>query len=240
MAQNVLQSKTKYFNDPCEFITFIRDSRNIVKDIHLIKNDFAKVIYTPEETFATIPKNVNVCIASFLTSYARMHLYSLLEYLQERVIYFDTDSCVYLDKERPNHEKEQFENPDIRIGDKLGELTDELEEGEYITEFASGGPKNYGFVTSKGVHKMVVKGICVGKFSNILTFQTLKDMILKEGEHVTNVTEPFELRTDANKAMVKTVPLTKSYQIVYTKRRIVCDVDGNAIHTVPYGWIDDK
>ena len=220
-------------------MTFIRDSRNIVKDIHLIKEDFAKVIYTEEETFASIPKNVNVCVASYVTSYARMHLYSLLECLQERVLYFDTDSCIYLDKERESGDVEQFSNPDIKIGDKLGELTNELDDNEHITEFASGGPKNYGFVTSNNTYRMVVKGINVGKFSDVINFQTLKNMILDEGEKCVNVTEPYEIRIDSNRATVRTLPFTKSYRMIYTKRRIVVNSENEAVNTVPYGWVDE-
>lgn len=32
----------------------------------------------------------------------------------------------------------------------IGELTDELDTGDYSVEFRSGGPKNYTYVTAKG------------------------------------------------------------------------------------------
>ncbi len=72
-----------------------------------------------------------------------------------------------------------------------------------------------------------------------MNFKTLKDMILEEGQQVVHVTEPYEIRTDANKATVKTVPFTKTYRMVYTKRRIICDIDGKCVKTVPYGWVDE-
>ncbi|XP_053373006.1 uncharacterized protein LOC128546475 [Mercenaria mercenaria] len=51
-----------------------------------------------------------------------------------------TDSVIYVS--RPG----QYDPP---LGDYLGELTDELDGGEYIVEFVSGGPKNYAYKTSK-------------------------------------------------------------------------------------------
>ena len=63
---------------------------------------------------------VNIVIAAFTTAYARLKLYNLLDLLQERVLYYDTDSVVYV------HEPGK---PDPPLGDYLGELTDELNGG---------------------------------------------------------------------------------------------------------------
>ena len=37
----------------------------------------------------------NIYISEFITGYSRLKLYELLELLQEKVLYFDTDSIVY-------------------------------------------------------------------------------------------------------------------------------------------------
>ena len=66
-----------------------------------------------------------------MTAYARLKLYTYIEGLQDRVIYFDTDSVVYIELAG------QYNPP---IGVYLGDMTDELDGGE-ITEFVSGGPK---------------------------------------------------------------------------------------------------
>ena len=39
--------------------------------------------------------------------------------------------------------------PEPLLGDYLGDLTDELD-GDYITTFISGGPKNYAYLTNNG------------------------------------------------------------------------------------------
>ena len=63
----------------------------------------------------------NLFIAIFTTAHTRLKLYSALETLQQRVLYYDTDSVIY--KWRPG----QVEIP---LGVFLGEFTDEVE-GEF-------------------------------------------------------------------------------------------------------------
>jgi len=57
------------------------------------------------------------------------------------VLYFDTDSVIF--QSGPNDEKPP-------LGEYLGDFKNELSEGDTITEFASGGPKNYGYQTLQG------------------------------------------------------------------------------------------
>ena len=76
----------------------------------------------------------NLFIAIFTTAHARLKLYSALETLQQRVLYYDTDSVIY--KWRPG----QVEIP---LGVFLGEFTDEVE-GDPIIEFARGVQKTMG------------------------------------------------------------------------------------------------
>ncbi|KAG5871043.1 hypothetical protein JTB14_021190 [Gonioctena quinquepunctata] len=83
--------------------------------------------------------NKNVFIAAYTTAQARLKLYSYLEKLQERVLYYDTYSVIHVPKDGANH----YEIP---TGNFLGDMNDELSEygaGSYIREFVSGRPKNY-------------------------------------------------------------------------------------------------
>lgn len=57
--------------------------------------------------------------------------------MKERVIYFDTDSAIYIQK--------CGQPPAVTCVDKLGDMTNEHGPDEYIEEFVSGGPKNYAF-----------------------------------------------------------------------------------------------
>ena len=98
-----------------------------------------KFIIGTIKNFEEQNNKVNIVIAAFTTAYARLKLYDLLDLLQERILYYDTDSVVFV------HEPDK---PEPSLGDYLGDLTDELD-GDYITTFISGGPKNYAYVTNK-------------------------------------------------------------------------------------------
>ena len=59
--------------------------------------------------------------------------------MERRVLYFDTDSIIFTQK------NEEWAPP---VGDFLGDLINELDaygESSFINEFVSGGPKNYGY-----------------------------------------------------------------------------------------------
>ena len=100
----------------------------------MVNDETVEVHYKSKDEFAEQNDKVNIVIAAFTTAYARLKLYDLLDLLQERVLYYDTDSVIYV------HEPGK---PDPPLGDYLGDLTDELDPGDYITTFVSGGPKNY-------------------------------------------------------------------------------------------------
>ena len=67
------------------------------------------------------PGNTNVAVSSFVTTYARLHLYSFMDKIVkngfDRLLYFDTDSILYI--KRPN-------DSDVPTGDFLGDLTNEI------------------------------------------------------------------------------------------------------------------
>ena len=90
-----------------------------------------------------------IYLATFTTCWAQLKLYSILEKIDRNVLYYDTDSVIYLSKTGGN---------DVPLGDYLGEHTNELETGEHIIEFVSGGPKNYAYKTNKGNETCKVEG----------------------------------------------------------------------------------
>ena len=83
----------------------------------------------------------NVFIAAFTTCQARLKLYESLEVLKERVLYYDTDSVVY--KWEPGE-------TEIALGDYLGDMTNELYEGDQIVELFQLAPKITGTSPHKG------------------------------------------------------------------------------------------
>ena len=171
------------------------------------------------------------------------------------------------------------DNPDeeeLKLGEALGDLTSELEEGEFSTDFVCCGPKSYSFRTNQGRTKVCVKGtdrthfqylqictllyiffIIVSKFlktiimiffagitlnakhSKAVTFETLRDMVLREGPEEISVVEPWYITRKPLCATLTSAPYAKKFRMLYTKRRLIRDEDNKYTKTLPYGWIDD-
>ncbi|XP_032676810.1 uncharacterized protein LOC116846712 [Odontomachus brunneus] len=123
----------------------------------------------------------SVAIAAYTTALARLKLYSYLEKLDRRVLYHDTDSCIYLSTGDPD----EYEP---RTGNFLGDMTNELEishgPGSYIETFVSTGLKFYAYVrTGKGCAREIckVKGITLNfENSRVLNFSSIKALLLAE------------------------------------------------------------
>ena len=79
--------------------------------------------------------HTNVVIGSYVTAVGRNHLHCYLVRLQENAIYCDTVFVMYI---QPKYLPQMLET-----GDKLGDMTSEMRPLESISEFVSGGPKNY-------------------------------------------------------------------------------------------------
>ena len=115
--------------------------------------------------------NTNVYLAVFTTAYARIRLYNLIKKVEDRFVYCDTDSVFYeISPERENN---------LSTGKFMGDLTNELDNDEVITEFVSGGPKVYAFKTSKGRCVIKIKGFQLCKANSAaFSFENLKRVII--------------------------------------------------------------
>ena len=90
----------------------LQDATLEIKGIELLENtenpetDMMLINFQEKEEFIEDCPFGNVVLACFTTAHARLHLYETLQPLGERVLYFDTDSIIYL------HHPAQF-NPTI-------------------------------------------------------------------------------------------------------------------------------
>ena len=124
----------------------------------------------------------------------------------------------------------QYDPP---LGDYLGKLTDELDIGEHIVQFVSGGPKNYAYKTNKNKETCKVRGFTLNYTnSKLINFESVRH-IVTDPEHCKNivVTNPSKICRDKRKRKLYNTEENKSYQMVYTKRRRIENFD-----TVPYGY----
>ena len=151
-------------------------------------------------------------------------LYEKLDYLNEQVLYFDTDSIIYIESQHSNV---------IETGDMLGDLTDELD-GESINNiFVSGGPKNYSFLYGHNRQKCVIKGFRLNhENSQILNHANMIKIVTNEIKELTLVNE--NKITRQNKQIVNKYE-EKVYSFGYDKRAIKY-ISESCIETYPYGY----
>ena len=212
--------------DPNRLFELLSSEETEVPDLRLVNAETVEVHFKSALGFEESNDKVNIVIAAFTTAYARLKLYDLLDQLQERVLYYDTDSVIYV------HEPGKPEPP---LGDYLGDLTDELD-GDYITEFMSGGPKNYAYETNNDKHVMKVRGITLNYAAlQKVNFELMRNFI---GLYVdcgiqdkVTVDNPFQITRDKKNKKIITKSMKKDYQIVYNKR-----VVNQNYGTVPYGY----
>lgn len=74
------------------------------------------------------------------------------------------------------------------VGDFLGELTNELEKGDWITEFVCNGPKNYVYQTHAGKRVCKVKGFSLN-FENAqkINLKSMRDAMFNREDLHTGV-----------------------------------------------------
>ena len=80
-------------------------------------------------------RHTNEVVAAYVACGGRMQKYAYLHKLGERALF--CDSVIFIQK--------TDEPPLIKCGDAPGDMTSELKANEYISEFVSGGPKNYAY-----------------------------------------------------------------------------------------------
>ena len=136
-GQRLNKTQIQTFDDPQAFHRFLDTDSLDVRHVSVINNDMVEVFYQHQQEDVPVSPNLNIFVAAFTTCHARLKLYEALQPLGERVLYFDTDSIIYLEETST-----QFK-PDL--GPCLGEFDSELGDDEYIDEFVSAGPKNYGY-----------------------------------------------------------------------------------------------
>ena len=213
--------------EPKKLFHYLESDQYEVSDARLVNDEMVEVHYKNKDEFVEQNDKVNIVIAAFTTAYARLKLYDLLDLLQERVLYYDTDSVIYI---------HQPGKPDPPLGDYLGDLTDELDAGDYITTFISGGPKNYAYVTNNGKTQTKIRGITLDyAATRNLNLDVMRHLVHSHvnchTEEKVTVGMPFKITRDKKEKNIVTKKMKKDYRVVYNKRVITQDYG-----TLPYGY----
>ena len=194
-AMRANKPKTVVVTSLIELHNYLNSDKHEFKAPRIIDDQTIELTYVNKGEDAELAKDTNIYIAAFTTCWGRMMLYEALEILGERVLYYDTDSVIYI---------RIAGLPDLKFGNMLGDWESELDEGDHITEFISAGPKNYGFTTASGRTELKVKGFslnCEG--AGQLQYGLVRDNIIAEVKDPLvvdkSVKKPaFDLETDAD------------------------------------------
>ncbi|PFX26627.1 hypothetical protein AWC38_SpisGene8671 [Stylophora pistillata] len=134
----------------------------------------------------------------------------------------------------------QMETGRVRncFGRLFGDMTNELDEGDYIMEFISAGAKNYGYITAQGKSCVKVKGFPLNAHGMAqLNYEVMKQNILDEIQHPldearkTEIVNSVHFVQDPVKKKIRTETHIKSYRLVFDKRV----VDNGTFTLLPYG-----
>ena len=158
-----------------------------------------------------------------------------MDYLGRKVLYYDTDSIIYI--------SDGYN--DIETSETLGKFKDELlsEYGSdaYITEFVSGGPKNYAYRLNDGIIIEKIKGVTLHhENSKKLKFEKVKKFVLDsvngiERKPITTCHNQFVKNPNDKTITIKQID--KNYNFGFDKFEI-CEINENMIDTLPFGYIE--
>ncbi len=217
---------TELLTDPEDFARHIFGNSRVIKHFSFVSDNVALVQWCYREEDPAPAWDVNIFIASFTTAYGRLELYKVMDRLGPRVFYVDTDSLIFSTKEGEWIPQ---------TGSYLGELTNELESDDNITEFAATGPKSYGFKTAK--NKVVLKAKGVTLHSANAQVVTLESMICLVHGYVTSrdttalLTRTETIVRNKKKFTLHNRTFLKRFKVVYDKRMLLPDYS-----TLPYGY----
>jgi len=147
-----------------------------IEGLRHIRNNMLGVIYKKRASeFLDISNDRNIYIAAATTSWARIELYKYIDAISNKgindnVLYCDTDSIIF---------DSLNDSVKVETGPFLGQMTRELRDNDFITNFCSGGPKNYAFVTNNGDSCIKVKGFSL-HFTNrrFFTIGNIREIII--------------------------------------------------------------
>lgn len=228
------KNKKCFISQRDELLELITNPSTEVQSLFPLSDTSLFASYRFHDICAPIQPDVNVVIAAYTTAQARIHLYRYLDKLGDRVLYYDTDSVIYTQREG---------EIGLELGNLLGELTDELvpdyDIGSYIDEAVFSSEKSYALriKSPDGSYHIVckVKGITLNyKNSEKINFVRLKQMVL------TNHNSP----NDHVKLSDRTILRSRDSYVFSTEKEYTFKVNAKKrrrmgeerVYTLPFGW----
>ena len=235
-------------------------------NVNIINNAVAIANFNINDEYSQHKKS-NVYIASFVTSYARLELFSAMEKLGQKCLYSDTDSVIAL---CPNGVCPLELSPSSVLGGWTSELQDVtlhpdgsikiykkgdeekpgcIVKNDWFTEYVSSGPKSYALKSESGLQDVCKsKGFTLNHDNTkIFNFETLRDQVLAKGmgQNKANLImhKGEMLMKRKNFSLLVEKNNGKRLKMVYDKRGIMKPTPNKNdeitdINTLPLGHID--
>ena len=219
------KSKYKMINTLMELYEYLLNEQYEIQDIYFLNDQKAQIFYTDKEELHLGGKDSNVVLGAFVTCYGRMRLYQEMFKIDDRILYYDTDSIIFISK------KNQYEP---ELADYLGKFTNEIKskDGNFIQEYVSAGPKNYAYKLDTDKTFCKIKGFSVNFIaSQSLNFHSMKDLVLNEDPDQRIEVEQNKFIRDKNNWTIRTETMSKLYRQVYDKRILLDNFE-----TLPFGF----
>jgi hypothetical protein len=121
--------------------------------------------------------------------------------------------------------------PGLPVGNCLGQLTDELGQGDAIVDFCSTGPKAYAYNTRNNKKVVKAKGIPTGSAG--VHYELYKKLVTSEEKIKFSVEIPLIFKANKAASEINRRTMMKTVQLTYDKR-IVLD----NYRTRPFGTKD--
>ena len=229
-GENLHKPTTEAIHQAHQLFALVSNPLIDIRQVRLSNEDTLEVVYANLKENQPDNGRINILITAFTSCHARLELYSYLEQLQQRVLYFATDSVIFITK--PGQ-------PRIPLGNYLGEMPNELNDGDVITEFTSAGPKNYGYKTRQGKVCCKVRGFTLNvRGAQQLNYDVMRQNLIEEitqpldqGCNIDAVNPNLFWRNHATKHL-RVITRTKRYGLVFDKRV----VDTTTFASFPYGY----
>ncbi|XP_055355961.1 uncharacterized protein LOC129601232 [Paramacrobiotus metropolitanus] len=204
----------------------IRSKAVEIHDVFAINDDCLMVTYSNGEDYNEGSNATNVALDAFTTANARLILLDMMEKLGDRLMYYDTDSVVFLT--RPGDWVPE-------MGSILGDWNNQLQAGEsHIVKFVSCGPKVYSYETDTGRIELKAKGLTQNGYrEDILDFDEFTKSFARTGqtldfdklkylldgtESLDQIIYPEFVKRNGKTQEINTVQLFKKLRMVYDKR----------------------
>ena len=187
-------NKTQYklLTPAAERFQMLSNDQYVIHDVNFINEEILQVFYSINNSFHAGSNDSNVPIAAFVTCQGRLKLFKELVKLERRVLYFDTDSMIFISR---------CNEYEPELGDFLGQFTNEIdqEKGNHIIEFVSAGPKNYGYKLDTGYSCCTVKGINLNHNAcQLINFESIKNIVCNNQQEQIQVDQLMFSRSKDN------------------------------------------